>query len=114
MTRTSEARDFFTQRLHSLHHPRPRFALRRPERVTRRVCLKLARGATEVIPDVDGSIVVRCARGSVWITHDGDPKDVILQPQQTYQAERDDPMRMHALQACVLEIQFEDEAAGAG
>jgi hypothetical protein len=74
--------------------------------------MKLARGATEVIAAVDGRIVVSCARGSVWITHDGDPKDVILEPQQVYQAERHDPMRVHALQPCVVEIQFEDEASG--
>ena len=112
MNQASQSWDFFNQRLHELRRPRGHVRLREPRRVTRRICMRLARGATEVIPGVDGSVVVRCAKGSVWITHDGDPKDVVLEPQQTYHPDREDAMRMHALQPCVVEIQFEDEADG--
>jgi hypothetical protein len=78
-------------------------------RVTRRVALELDAGCTQVFDHVDGSVIVRCASGSVWITHDGDPKDVILDPGQSYRAEREDTMRVSALFPCVLEIEFEDE-----
>jgi len=56
---------------------------------------------------------VRCAEGRLWITHDGDPKDVVLDARQSYRAEREDPMRVHALAPCVVEIEFEDEAGDA-
>lgn len=107
---TEQARSFFERRLHSRHTPRLRLGLRTPQRVTRRICMPLERGCTEVIDGVDSSVVVRCAKGRLWLTHDGDPKDVILEPSQSYQAEREEPLRLHALQPCVLEIEFEDEA----
>ena len=40
---------------------------------------------------------VECLNGSVWITHDGDPKDIILDGGQSYQAERDSRMLVYAL-----------------
>lgn len=40
---------------------------------------------------------VKCLHGSVWITHDGDPKDIILDGGQSYQAERDSRMLVYAL-----------------
>jgi len=83
--------------------------LERRERVTRRFALELPRGCARVFERVDRSVLVRCARGSLWITHDGDPKDVVLEPQQSYRAEREEPMHVFALQPCVLEIEFEDE-----
>jgi hypothetical protein len=84
-------------------HLRPR------ERVTRRIALELDSGSTHVFDRVDGSVMVRCASGSLWITHDGDPKDVILGADESYRAEREDTMRVSALQPCVVEIEFEDE-----
>jgi hypothetical protein len=83
--------------------------LRRRPSVIRRFAVALARGRTHVLDKVDSSVRVRCAKGSLWITQDGDPKDVILGEQQTYQAEREQPMHLSALQPCVLEIEFEDE-----
>lgn len=108
----SEALNFFSRRLHSRHRrddAQPR--RNAPQRVTRRICMRLPRGSTEVIPEVDRSVVVRCAAGSLWLTHDGDPKDVVLGADQSYQAEREAPLRVHALQPCVVEIEFEDTAA---
>ncbi|MDB5899015.1 MAG: hypothetical protein JWP41_2617 [Ramlibacter sp.] len=78
-------------------------------RVMRRFAVELERGSTRVFERVDGSVMVRCASGSLWITHDGDPKDVILSPEESYRAERDAAMHLFALQPCVLEIEFEDE-----
>jgi hypothetical protein len=84
--------------------------LRPPGRVTRRVALELARGSNQVFDPVDDSVVVCCASGSLWITQDGDPKDSIVGAQESYRAERDRPMHVYALQPCVIEIEFEDEA----
>jgi hypothetical protein len=84
-------------------HLRPR------ARVMRRFAVELDEGSSRVFDRVDGSVMVRCASGSIWITHDGDPKDVILSPEESYRAEREDAMHLFALQPCVLEIEFEDE-----
>ncbi len=40
---------------------------------------------------------VECLGGSVWITHDGDSKDIILDAGQNYQAERNSRMLIYAL-----------------
>src|SRR3954464_5233787 len=83
--------------------------LRPPTRVTRRLAVEMFRGEHRNFERVDDSVLVCCAAGSVWITHDGDPKDVILVPGETYRAEREDAMHVFALQESVLEIQFEDD-----
>jgi hypothetical protein len=101
---------YFSDRLHHLRRrPRLRLSLRRPRRVTRRICMKLEPGKSEVIPRVNDSVVVHCAEGTVWITHDGDPKDIVLEPNQSYQADHEQVMRMLALEPAVVEVQFEDE-----
>lgn len=107
MATASEALEYFSRRLHG--HRKAQLRVVEPRRVTRRICMRLPRGATEVIPEVDRSVVVRCAAGSLWLTHDGDPKDVVLDRNQSYRAERQDPLRVYALQPCVVEIEFEDE-----
>jgi hypothetical protein len=78
-------------------------------RVMRRFAVEMPRGSTRVFDRVDGSVMIRCATGSLWITHDGDPKDVILAAQESYRAEREEAMHVFALQPCVVEIEFEDE-----
>lgn len=109
MTPATDALSYFSERLHSRRHHAFPLRLRRPARVKRRICIHLAHGATEVIPSVDDTVVVHCAEGSLWLTHDGDPRDVILASDQSYQADRPNPLRLHALAPCVLEIEFEDE-----
>jgi hypothetical protein len=79
-------------------------------RVTRRFAMRLPRGRTEVLRCVDRSVVVRCAQGSLWVTQDGACKDVILDPDQSYRAEGEQPMHVHALQPTLVEFEFEDEA----
>ncbi|MDB5858362.1 MAG: hypothetical protein JWQ76_2051 [Ramlibacter sp.] len=84
-------------------HLRPR------ERVLRRIAMEIDGGSTHALDCVDGSVMVRCASGSLWITHDGDPKDVILGADESYRAESERTMHLSALQPCVVEIEFEDE-----
>ena len=78
-------------------------------RVIRRFALRLAGGRDHVFHHVDRSVPVRCASGTLWITHDGDPKDVVLWPQESYRAEREEAMHLFTLQPCIVEIEFEDE-----
>jgi hypothetical protein len=95
------------------HHAPPPLTrtqrLKQRPRVTRRFAVELPQGDAQVFERVDETVQVHCASGSVWITHDGDCKDVILSPHQSYRAEREQPMHVFALQPCVLEIEFEDE-----
>ena len=83
--------------------------LRPVPRVTRRFAVEIDKGEAHVFETVDASFVVRCATGSVWITHDGDPRDVILVGGETYRADRSDALHLFALQPSVVEIQFDDE-----
>ena len=78
-------------------------------RVTRRLAAEMGKGEHRTFERVDSSVLVVCDRGSLWITHDGDPKDVILYGGEMYRADREDPMHVFALQDCLLEIQFDDD-----
>jgi len=101
---------FVQERLRHNHSPRYRALHLYPHaRVTRRFAVEMEQGEARCFDPVDASVLVCCARGSVWITHDGDPKDVILAAHESYRAERDDAMHVFALQPCVIEIEFEDD-----
>jgi len=101
---------FVHERLRHNHSPLVReFRLRPVPRVTRRFAVELDQGEAHVFEGVDASFAVRCSSGSVWITHDGDPKDVILIGGETYRAQREDPLHVFALSPSLLEIEFEDE-----
>ena len=100
---------FVQERLRHHHSPLAEFRLRQPPRVTRRFAAEMQKGEARTFERVDSSVELRCARGSLWITHDGDPKDVILNAGESYRAVREDAMHVFALQPCVLEIAFEDE-----
>ncbi|MBI5278953.1 MAG: DUF2917 domain-containing protein [Burkholderiales bacterium] len=45
----------------------------------------LAKGALLRIDRPLGA-VVQCSRGTVWVTHDGDPKDVVLEAGESYRS----------------------------
>jgi hypothetical protein len=77
-----------------------------PRRVTRRFALRIAQGATEELPIAAGRMVLHCLSGALWITHDGDPRDVILAANESYLVDRPDRMTVHALRGSGLEIEL--------
>jgi hypothetical protein len=107
----ADSMQFVQERLrHDTGSVIPRELRLRPQpRVKRRFVLRMEQGEARTFERVDDTVYVRCSEGSLWITHDGDPKDVILSPQQGYRAQREDAMHVFALQPCVLEIEFEDD-----
>lgn len=104
-----EALRFVEERLRQHGPLGPDLRLWRPPRVRRRFVVQMQRGEHRSFERVDASVQVTCMRGNLWITHDGDPKDVILYGGENYRAQRQDAMHLYALQDCVLEVEFEDE-----
>jgi hypothetical protein len=103
MFATAAPHPSFVQRL--LRHDD---VLRTRPQVTRWYALHLEQGETEEMPPAQGRLVVHCRKGAVWITHDGDPKDVILDANESYAVARPNRMTMHALHGdCGLEIQLD-------
>jgi hypothetical protein len=101
---------FVQERLRHNHSPLHReLRLRPPTRVKRRFAVQMEQGEARHFDRVDESVLICCASGSVWITHDGDPRDIIVGANESYRAQREDALHVFALQACVLEIEFEDD-----
>ncbi len=63
----------------------------------------IQKGATLVVPRPMHHEIV-CLRGSLWITHDRDPRDVTLEPGQSYCADRKARMLIHALDNAELRL----------
>jgi hypothetical protein len=81
------------------------------EHVTRLLAVHVPGGATRELPRGHGVMTVHCRSGVVWITHDGDPRDVVLQPNQSHRVDRGARLTVHAMQGdCGLELQL--DAAG--
>jgi hypothetical protein len=79
-----------------------------PQQVTRWYAAQVRQGTTRAFPCAGGRTTVHCRDGEAWITHDGDPRDVVLQARQSYTADRGERMTLHALKGdCVVEIEEE-------
>ena len=78
-------------------------------RITRRFAAHVPHGATRELSAPPGRMTVHCRSGEAWITHDGDPRDVMLRADESYTADRRDRVTLHAMRGdCVVEIQVED------
>jgi hypothetical protein len=108
MMHREDSLQFAQARLRHNHSPLHELRLFSPRRVKRRFAATMRRGEARRF-DVDRSVMLCCASGSLWITVDGDPKDVILGPSDSYQADRNGAMHVFALQPCTVEIEFEDD-----
>ncbi len=61
-----------------------------------------ARGLAR-LPDATSSRIV-CESGSVWITIDGDPRDIVLMPGESFRVDRRAGVLMYALEDTCLRI----------
>ena len=74
--------------------------------VRRLFALGLAAGATQQLDPLPG-MTVHCRTGRLWITHDGESRDVVLQARESYTVDSGRTMRLHALDESGLEIQVD-------
>jgi hypothetical protein len=71
--------------------------VRRPAAAAGQPGQLLQRDATLVVDDPRG-LTVTCVQGCLWLTHDGDCKDLVLAPGQCYQSARPGRLLVHALE----------------
>jgi hypothetical protein len=76
----------------------PRSAARRGAWAVREVAPlhELAPGATMVVPTPRG-VTIECRRGCLWLTHDGDCKDIVLSAGERYVSPSSRRLLVHAL-----------------
>ena len=73
---------------------------------THRFTMQLRHGSSEVVAQPNHGLSVRCKRGRLWITHDGDPKDIVLDEDQCYTPQHGGRMTLHAVQDAEMEMSF--------
>ena len=61
------------------------------------------KGATLVLQKPAGQ-TIHCIAGSVWITHDGDTKDVVLEAGQSYTSARTSRLLAYGLEAARVTV----------
>jgi hypothetical protein len=59
--------------------------------------LALGKGATRAVQRPEG-VTIECQRGCLWLTHDGDPRDVVLCAGQRYTSLLGQRLLVHALE----------------
>ena len=72
-------------------------AARRPATAAAQPSQALHKNATLVMRH-PMSVTVQCVQGSLWLTHDGDCKDIILAPGEWYCSAKPQRLLVHALQ----------------
>jgi hypothetical protein len=78
-------------------------------RITRYYSAHVQAGRTRELTPPPGRVTLHCRGGEAWITHDGDPKDVLLRENESHTIDRSQRMTLHALRGdCVFEIQVDD------
>lgn len=76
--------------------------------LTRLYAVSLAPGATREVPHAAGRMTLHCRVGKLWITHDGDPRDVVLDANQSHSVDRAERLTVHAMrEAGLLEVQVD-------
>ena len=79
----------------------------RPQ-VTRWQAFGVPAGRTLPLPEARGRLVVHCREGMVWITHDGDPRDIVLRARESYIVKGHGRLTAHAMRGnCALELQVD-------
>ena len=63
----------------------------------------LHKNATLVVRDPMG-VTVECIQGSLWLTHDGDCKDIILEAGQRYSSATRGRLLVHALEPAQVRL----------
>jgi hypothetical protein len=86
----------------------PVLGLRRPVAKVygHKVAMALGQGKTEVLSRAVRSMTVRCVQGELWLTHDGDTKDVFLKAGQTHAVDKGSRMMLYALEPSGFELSF--------
>jgi hypothetical protein len=78
-------------------------------RITRWFAACVHEGTARSIATPPGIVTVHCRQGESWITHDGDPRDVIVRAGERYVADTHSRMIVHAVKGdCVLEFEVAD------
>ena len=65
--------------------------------VTRLLAIFVPARRTVALPSLEGPVVAHCRRGALWITYDGELRDVILHAGQSCTLARQDGIVVHAL-----------------
>lgn len=79
----------------------------RPQ-VTRWFALGVPANTTQELPRANGRLVVHCRRGMIWITHDGEARDIVLRTNECYVVTGEGRMTAHAMNADAgLELQVD-------
>jgi Protein of unknown function (DUF2917) len=80
--------------------------VQRPHNVAQRTSSLFAdlRLASKEVRAIKASVgvTVECLSGRVWITQDGDPRDVVLDPQETFIVDRDSRTLIMALEGALV------------
>lgn len=77
--------------------------VRRPAAAAGQPGQLLQRDATLVVDDPRG-LTVTCVQGCLWLTHDGDCKDVILEAGQRYSSATRARLLVHALDTAQVRL----------